>query len=552
MFKSLKKAFGFVDDDELINDDPETEAPSLPDSPVSSGSNTLPADPSVNTDRIFTHVVEVFNASLPDFLKAGANAEAQRRYLYDTLSADVKNHLDTLAARAQEVCESRWRADRESLNKRLKEIEERSKDLENKRLEMSQKQLSADRQKRALSERVHDLENQLSKLVADREQYDLENKSLINKLKVAGVFEKENEELRDELNRMQSEIIKARNGQAPATPDTETEKRIEAAEARATEAEKKIAESEKKLTESEKKALEAEQKAAEAQKKAADTERQLSETKKKIVETEARAENAEKEALDAALRIEELEKTASKTDTTALKSVEEELAKVRAELAESDEDRKKLLAEMEAARSRESDAAKSFDALQNEIVSHKRTITALEKKIAEQPSADELAVLRHKVKEADDFKSQVEAIESQIALFEDIKTKKDQHINTLKKELAAVRAELAETRKAVDEARKSTISTGNQTDADPVAPAVSRNKNQDNRKRRNDQQSKDNFMEHRERNGRRTKNGPETPIDDILSDTDWLVAPASKPGKSGHERRDNHRPKDNDSQLSLF
>lgn len=552
MFKSLKKAFGFVDDDELINDDPETEAPSLPDSPVSSGSNTLPADPSVNTDRIFTHVVEVFNASLPDFLKTGANAEAQRRYLYDTLSADVKNHLDTLASRAQEVCESRWRADRESLNKRLKEIEERSKDLENKRLEMSQKQLSADRQKRALSERVHDLENQLSKLVADREQYDLENKSLINKLKVAGVFEKENEELRDELNRMQSEIIKARNGQAAATPDTETEKRIEAAEARATEAEKKFAESEKKLTESEKKALEAEQKAAEAQKKATDTERQLSETKKKIVETEARAENAEKEALDAALRIEELEKTASKTDTTALKSVEEELAKVRAELAESDEDRKKLLAEMEAARSRESDAAKSFDALQNEIVSHKRTIAALEKKIAEQPSDDELAVLRHKVKEADDFKSQVEAIESQIALFEDIKTKKDQHINTLKKELATVRAELAETRKAVDEARKSTISTGNQTDADPVAPAVSRNKDQDNRKRRNDQQSRDNFMEHRERNGRRTKNGPETPIDDILSDTDWLVSPASKPGKSGHERRDNHRPKDNDSQLSLF
>lgn len=552
MFKSLKKAFGFVDDDELINDDPETEAPSLPDSPVSSGSNTLPADPSVDTDRIFTHVVEVFNASLPDFLKAGANTEAQRRYLYDTLSADVKNHLDTLAARAQEVCESRWRDDRESLNKRLKEIEERSKDLENKRLEMSQKQLSADRQKRALSERVHDLENQLSKLVADREQYDLENKSLINKLKVAGVFEKENEELRDELNRMQSEIIKARNGQAPATPDTETEKRIEVAEARATEAEKKFAESEKKLTESEKKTLEAEQKAAEAQKKAAETERQLSETKKKIVEAEGRAEEAEKEALDAAVRIEELEKTASKSGTTALKSVEEELAKVRAELAESKEDRKKLLAELEAARSRASDAAKSFDALQNEIVSHKHTIAALKKEIAEQPSAEELAVLRHKVKEADDFKSQVEAIESQIALFEDIKTKKDQHINTLKKELAAVRAELAETRKAVDEARKSTISTGNQTDASPVAPAVSRNKNQDNRKRRNDQQSRDNFMEHRERNGRRTKNGPETPIDDILSDTDWLVAPASKPGKSGHERRDNHRPKDNDSQLSLF
>ena len=133
MFKSIKKAFGFVDDDELISDDPEAEAPSLPAEPTGA-TESVSQQPSINADRIFSHVVEVFNASLPGFLKAGANAEAQRRYLYDTLSADIKAHLDSLEAQAREACESRWRNDRDSLNQKVRQIEARSKELEEKKL----------------------------------------------------------------------------------------------------------------------------------------------------------------------------------------------------------------------------------------------------------------------------------------------------------------------------------------------------------------------------------------------------------------------------------
>ena len=46
---------------------------------------------------------------------------------------------------------------------------------------------SADRQKRTFNERIRDLERQLAAAMAEKEQYDLEVKSLMNKLKVQQV-----------------------------------------------------------------------------------------------------------------------------------------------------------------------------------------------------------------------------------------------------------------------------------------------------------------------------------------------------------------------------
>ena len=513
MLKSIKKAFGFVDDDELIADDPEVEAPSLPD--------TVPAEsatsgPNINADKIFTHVVEVFNQSLPGFLKSGANAEAQRRYLYDTLSADIKAHLESLESQAREVCENRWRSDRESLNQKLKQVETRSKELEEKRLELSQKQLSADRQKRALSERVHDLEKQLSKLVADREQYDLENKSLINKLKVAGVFEKENEELRDELNRLQAENLRMRNGgEVPQNPVVD-KSALDEAEKLAQEAETRAAEAEKRANEADARAKDATEKLAELESRLKAADEAVADAGKKLADAESQAQSAEKETLDTAVRLEELEGMAKKHDELMART-QEELESLRKDRDEALGEAQRLKAELDSANSRQSEASQTFDSLQAEITEHKRTIAALEKAAAERPDDEEIKVLRLKVAEADEVKAQIEAIESQIALFQDVKEKKDQQIATLKEELALTRKELAVAKQ----------SGGNED------------------KRRDSNTSA-------QRNTRRSRKSADTPIDDILSDTDWLVAPPGKGHGRQQESRDRHQRPDNDSQLSLF
>ncbi len=94
-----------------------------------------------------------------------------------------------------------------------------------------QAQLSAERQKRALSERVHDLESKVLKLEADCEQYDLEKKSLMNKLKVASVKEDDIEAMRNENQDLRLQLIAARQNKQETisaeedSPDTELQKK---------------------------------------------------------------------------------------------------------------------------------------------------------------------------------------------------------------------------------------------------------------------------------------------------------------------------------------
>jgi chromosome segregation ATPase len=172
------------------------------------------------TSAIFEHVVATFNKSLPDFLKQSVDPEAERKYLYSSLSDDLKKYLTDIAARTEQECKQSWDADKERLQENVRELETKARTIEEKREELSQKQLSVERQKRALSDRVNDLEKQLMTYEAEREQFQLENKSLVNKLKVANVNEKDIDAMRDEINRLQEELNKAR--QLAIDPEADT------------------------------------------------------------------------------------------------------------------------------------------------------------------------------------------------------------------------------------------------------------------------------------------------------------------------------------------
>ncbi len=217
MSSFLKKIFGIGtdDDDEIFVDDPGLAHPeAIKPSPALSGTapDSLPqTDPADVASAIFDNVVAVINASLPDFLASTVDTDKQRRYLFDALNQDTRRYLADLEAKANAVCEARWAAQSEKLLAEMEQMKQRAKDLENKRSEMKERQLSADRQKRALSDRVHDLEAQILKSEADREQLELENKSLINKAKVVNVYEKEIEELQQQIT--------ALRGGAPVQPD---------------------------------------------------------------------------------------------------------------------------------------------------------------------------------------------------------------------------------------------------------------------------------------------------------------------------------------------
>lgn len=221
MFNKIKKAFGFsgVEDDELILDDPDISVQTRQetDNTIPESVNQAvdihigPEESSDVTRRIFEHVVIEFNKVLPDFIKNSVDPARQEQYLYDTLSVDIKNHLKDMEKRTMARMEKKWQQETEKLQSDLKQLQQTAKDLDTKRSNIKEQQLSTERQRRALSERVKDLENQVLTLEAQKEQYELETKSLVNKVRAAQVYEKELSEMREELNGLQSELLKERN-----------------------------------------------------------------------------------------------------------------------------------------------------------------------------------------------------------------------------------------------------------------------------------------------------------------------------------------------------
>lgn len=219
IFKTIKRGLGFSTDDEtddtLYSDTTETttattkQADAAPASTTTQTVEPLKFDPD-NQNKIFEKIVEIFDQSLPPFLAQSVDRNAQIKYLREALDSGVREYLDSLGAQAKAYCESRWQQTRESMATELDSIKAKAADIEKKSAEMQQKQLSADRQKRALSERVHDLEAQLVKIEADREQYELENRSLVNRLKVAGVQQEDVDSARAEIERLNDEIKRLR------------------------------------------------------------------------------------------------------------------------------------------------------------------------------------------------------------------------------------------------------------------------------------------------------------------------------------------------------
>ncbi|MDE6928793.1 MAG: hypothetical protein K2P06_08725, partial [Muribaculaceae bacterium] len=197
-FSKLKHALGFGDDlaDELMSDTEEEVAQSQAAIGNDAGSDTVEATAGEHDDsefspqvrsRIFDHVVAVFNGAMPDFIRNSVDTNAQSEYIYNTLDESIKQYFDTFEVSLRQRMERAQQQHDQELNAEIERLRSESKKIDNDRSAIKERQLSADRQKRALTDRVHELEQQLATLDAEREQLQLENKSMLNKLKVAQI-----------------------------------------------------------------------------------------------------------------------------------------------------------------------------------------------------------------------------------------------------------------------------------------------------------------------------------------------------------------------------
>lgn len=224
-FKNIKRSFGFSDPEDYDIDvgiDATIKKRVVKNDDVIISDTTIPYEvhdiKCENPEeklremqlKMFDAVITLFNNSLPDFLKSSVDVDAQKKYIFDSLDQSLRDYINNVGIEARKVCESQWEKERIRLINEMRMLKSQYKEIESTREEWKRQQLSAERQKRALSTRLHDLEAQVSSLEAEKEQYDLENKSLINKLKVSNVKDNDVDALHDEIARLQGLLDETR------------------------------------------------------------------------------------------------------------------------------------------------------------------------------------------------------------------------------------------------------------------------------------------------------------------------------------------------------
>lgn len=209
-------------------------AATKPETSNSDSCDTRSAE-SVNEDvkcpeAIFTKVVSIFNESLPPFIRENIDSEKQCKYLHESLDASMKEYIAKLDEAAELRIKQIWENDRNALHREMESLKEKAKRIEDSNNEQKEQKLSAERQKRALSERVHDLEKQIDTFQAEKEQYELENKSLVNKLRAMSIEGDDIEKLRNDNDALRNEIKalkeQSSKGIVPAV-DQETLKQLD-------------------------------------------------------------------------------------------------------------------------------------------------------------------------------------------------------------------------------------------------------------------------------------------------------------------------------------
>lgn len=166
-WSGLKSAFGFSpdDDSDYIDSEPmDSDATPLPAAPSpapqqhlalaaarpeNGRADSIPEDDALPAD-IFEAVVAVFNEAQPDFVRRCLSTDAQKKYIMDSISESLRRRIAAAMTASRETAEPA----------------RDTKTEDNLRSENSKLRLSLERQKRSMTDRIHNLEANISEIQA--------------------------------------------------------------------------------------------------------------------------------------------------------------------------------------------------------------------------------------------------------------------------------------------------------------------------------------------------------------------------------------------------
>lgn len=189
MMTLLRRAFGFSPDSEEEEEDYDPTVPTYAagehraSQPSQEQHATAPAEakpaslPDVAAEKpsvteslpndLFDAVIAVFNEAQPDFVKKCLDTEAQRKYLIASIDSRLREQVENAARTSAD----RWKEEKSRLESRIAELEGDDNVIAVLRKENRRLQLSVDRQKRALLDRINDLESQVARQAEEKERF---------------------------------------------------------------------------------------------------------------------------------------------------------------------------------------------------------------------------------------------------------------------------------------------------------------------------------------------------------------------------------------------
>lgn len=170
-------------------------------------------------EEVLNEIIRLVNHSLPDYIVASLDMEAERVYIYDRIKEPFRIYSEQLSGAIEA-----------EKNKEVESLKGKVRDLENARRSIQESQSSAERQKRALAERVADYERRLMDSEAEREQLSLECRGLLNKLKVADMQRDSDDRSAELIESLQAELVQLRQtvAQQAESLTAEADKQAEA------------------------------------------------------------------------------------------------------------------------------------------------------------------------------------------------------------------------------------------------------------------------------------------------------------------------------------
>ena len=156
--------------------------------------------------EMYNGVLSIINSTIPTFVRECLNVEAEKRAIAKALGPHIKNAMQRARQQIMDEASKQWEKERGEMTARVEQSEMRCKEA-SERVEQAQtKMQSAEAQRKSMTERCRSLESRIAELEAECEQYELENKSLVNKIKVAQVHAEDLARYQDEIEGLRKQL----------------------------------------------------------------------------------------------------------------------------------------------------------------------------------------------------------------------------------------------------------------------------------------------------------------------------------------------------------